>query len=166
MTDRDTVMREALAVLEDALDAQSNPARADFPTIHEFGAMRRAADAMRACLAELVQTDTDLMRQALDALIAVRANMRRNAPQLSGKSWGDADAAIRALSARLAEPVQPVAVPDGFALLPMKATVEMMQAGRKSLSCVGASGEASPPEVSDFSDVWEAMAAVAPKGGA
>ena len=42
--------QQALDVLLQALDAQSNPARREFPTIHDFGQMRRAADTLKAAL--------------------------------------------------------------------------------------------------------------------
>jgi hypothetical protein len=42
---------QALVALDNATDAQSNPQRRDFPTIHDFGQMRRAGDALRAALA-------------------------------------------------------------------------------------------------------------------
>jgi hypothetical protein len=50
-----TTLREAAQAALDALDnmtdAQSNPARREFPTIHDFGKSRRAADALRTALA-------------------------------------------------------------------------------------------------------------------
>lgn len=42
--------QQALDVLLQALDAQSNPARREFPTIHDFGQMRRVADTLKAAL--------------------------------------------------------------------------------------------------------------------
>lgn len=51
------------------------------------------------------QPDRAVMQQALEALEALRAvrsNTLRNDPYLSGKSWGDADAAIAALEKSLA----------------------------------------------------------------
>ena len=50
MNDLKTAARMALEALDHATDAQSNPARREFPTIHDFGQMRRAADALRAAL--------------------------------------------------------------------------------------------------------------------
>ena len=52
-------------------------------------------------------TDRAVMQQALDALLGVRSNMRQNAPHLSGKVWGDADAAIAALSASIRQVSEP-----------------------------------------------------------
>ena len=46
--------------------------------------------------------DRAVMQQALNALRAVRSNMLQNDPYLSGKAWGDADAAIAALEKSLA----------------------------------------------------------------
>ena len=48
-------------------------------------------------------------------------------------------------------------VPDGYALVPIEPTPAMMKAGCESISCIGSCGEASPPEVGDFYDVWVAM---------
>ena len=48
-----------------------------------------------------------VMQQALDALRGVRSNMQQNAPHLSGKVWGDADAAIAALSSSLGQVSEP-----------------------------------------------------------
>jgi hypothetical protein len=50
----------------------------------------------------------------------------------------------------------------GWAAVPEVATPEMLRAGHESISCVGSCGEASPPEVSDFCDVWNAMLAARP----
>jgi ribosomal protein L32 len=55
MSDLRTAAQQALEALENALDAQSNPARREFPTIHDFGQMRRAHIALRAALAQQEQ---------------------------------------------------------------------------------------------------------------
>ena len=59
----------------------------------------------------------DALKGAIDAMSAVGVNMRLNAPQLSGKSWGDLDIAKAALSEALEQPATPPAaaqpaVPD------------------------------------------------------
>lgn len=54
------------------------------------------------------------------------------------------------------------AVPQGWKLVPIEPTLQMLRSGHDSISCVGSCGEASPPEVSDFSDVWAAMLAATP----
>lgn len=41
--------------------------------------------------AALLRRQDELLEQALEALEAVRSNMRMNAPQLAGKVWGFAD---------------------------------------------------------------------------
>ena len=64
-------------------------------TLHEY------AERLRA------QPDRAVMQQALDALLGVRSNMQQNAPHLSGKVWGDADAAIAALSASIGQISEP-----------------------------------------------------------
>ena len=51
MTTLTEAARAALEALDDATDAQSNPKRVNFPTIHDFGRWRRAADKLRAALA-------------------------------------------------------------------------------------------------------------------
>ena len=43
-------MKQALQALENAIDAQSNPERRDFPTIHDFGRMRLAYLDLRAAI--------------------------------------------------------------------------------------------------------------------
>jgi hypothetical protein len=51
----------------------------------------------------------DALKSAIDAMSAVGVNMRLNAPQLSGKSWGDLDIAKAALSEALEQPATPPA---------------------------------------------------------
>ena len=48
------LLQQALEALNNMTGAQSNPARRDFPTIHDFGKAQRAADAIRAHLASPV----------------------------------------------------------------------------------------------------------------
>lgn len=51
--------------------------------------------------AALLRRQDELLKQALEALDAVRSNMRMNAPQLAGKVWGFADEVSAAIRAHL-----------------------------------------------------------------
>jgi hypothetical protein len=55
---------------------------------------------------------TTLLQQALDALEWLLANIRRDAPQLSGKAMGNAESACTAIRAHLA--AQPAPAPEEF----------------------------------------------------
>lgn len=65
-------LKLALEALEDMCDAQSNPDRRNFPTIHDYGKAQRAVEAIKAALAQPAQEPVDIAsiiacREMLDA---------------------------------------------------------------------------------------------------
>lgn len=67
---------------------------------------RKIAAHIRALVAEN-EAQAALLRQAVEAMGAVRINMRNNAPDLSGKSWGYLDETIAAIRQHLEGASQP-----------------------------------------------------------
>lgn len=56
-----------------------------------------------------------------------------------------------------------MSISNGYKLVPVEPTTEMVLAGLKALGgCVGSCGEASPPEHSDILDAFSGMLAAAP----
>lgn len=95
---------------------------------------------------------SDLVSQLVGALERLSGQCERM--RLPGQPMSDAEKnAIAALTAAKA---------GGWVAVPVEPTPEMLKAGHESISCVGSCGEASPPEISDFCDVWTAMLAARP----
>jgi len=57
--DKDEALKLALEALENMCDAQSNPDRRNFPTIHDYGKAQRACIAIKEALAQPAQEHYD-----------------------------------------------------------------------------------------------------------
>lgn len=96
--------RAALDALDNMTDAQSNPARREFPTIHDFGKSRRAADALRTALAHPSSNEPKVTVTTNQAGDAVAVTLTDDDNQVLRVLWErEAQTEIESLNATIAE---------------------------------------------------------------